>query len=77
MPTRRNKRTSDTQSPNNDRSGSDSTSSRHKKQKTNENTNDNTTELKKVTLKITYYTTSFFNQISNFHMIMNGSIIYN
>ena len=49
MPTRRNKRTSDTQSPNNDRSGSDSTS-RHKKQKTNENTNDNTTELKNVTL---------------------------
>ena len=77
MPTRRNKRTSDTPSEdaNNDRSGSDSTS-RHKKQKTNENTNDNTTELKNVTLKITYYTTSFFNQISNFHMIMNGSIIY-
>jgi len=56
MPTKRNK-PSDTPSEdaNNDRSGSDSTSSRHKKQKTNENTNDNTTELKKVTLKITYY----------------------
>ena len=41
MPTRRNKRTSDT--PNNDRSGSsDSTSRHHKKQKTNENTNEDT-----------------------------------
>ena len=53
MPTRRNKRTSDTQSPNNDRSGSDSTS-RHKKQKTNENTNDNTTELN-IVVRINFY----------------------
>ena len=52
MPTKRNKRTSDTPSEdaNNDRSGSDSTS-RHKKQKTNENTNDKYNRVKKCYFK--------------------------